>query len=80
MLTVKGTHDIVGKTIHVLVQWEGKKGTMEFWQSYPSFSPLGVKEFTAENLLLLDTEGRVLPKVEVEKVVREWEQGGGLAF
>ncbi len=73
MKKVKGTRDVVGKTTHVLVQWDNtdKAGTMEFWKSYPSFSPLGVNSFTIK---------KNLSKKEVERRVAGWEKGGGLSF
>ena len=66
-----GTRDWTGETTNVRVQWEGNKGTMEFWKSYPSFSPKGVQEFEADH---------PLTEVEVEEAIAEWEEGGGLSF
>ena len=48
------------------------EGTIEFWQSYPSFSPRGVEKF--------ETTLHVLSQKEVEEAVREWEQGSGLSL
>ena len=67
----KGTRDVIGKTTHVSVQWEGSEGTMEFWESYPSFSPGGVRPFKANH---------DLSSQEVERAIAEWEKGGGLSL
>ena len=68
---LQGTRDEVGKTTNVLVQWEGKKGTMQFWQSYPGFSPKGVEKFTAKSPLTEES---------VKQAVARWENGHGLSF
>ena len=71
MEEITGKRESIGKITNVSVKWEGKKGTMEFWDSYPSFSPKGVKKFTATH---------PLTKVEVQESVSRWEEGGGLSF
>jgi hypothetical protein len=71
--TVEGTRDFLGRTTHVRVvmNQQQKKGTMEFWQSYPSFSPRGVKSFNTQTRLNLKT---------VKEKIENWENGGGLSF
>jgi hypothetical protein len=70
-MEMKGTRDFTGRTTHVLVKVEGNKGTMEFWQSYPSFSPRGVESFETAT---------PLTAAELDAAIQEWEQGGGLSF
>jgi len=82
-IIVEGKRESVGRIVHCKVQcceatnpnlwgcgWS--VGTVEFWQSYPSRSALGVKK--------IETTLHVLTRQEVEEAVKEWEQGSGLSL
>lgn len=67
---ILGKREIVGKIKNVKVTFHGKSGTIEFWQSYPSFAPLGYQDFEIDTWV---------SEKQVEKAVQEWEEGAGIS-
>ena len=70
MIEVIGTRDDIQNVTHVAVRLQDDgRGSMEFWKSFPSFSPRGYQSFHT-----------LFSEQEIRQKVKDWEAGNGLSF
>ncbi|MCP4303506.1 MAG: hypothetical protein GY788_01205 [bacterium] len=67
---IEGERETIGKIVKIKVSFNGKKGTIEFWKSYPFFSPLGYNDFELDSWVSEEC---------VREAVNKWEEGYGIS-